>query len=63
MRSTKKQPKSGQFVEVWEAHGKVWSNVHKWEGEVLLTYNHAANKFVPHCWEHGSACVNLRYYK
>lgn len=38
MKLSKDMPKSGQFVQVWEYEGKVWSTTLRWVEGVLFSY-------------------------
>ena len=39
MKEVKEMPKTGQFIEVNEFGGELWSRVHRWDDDELMTYN------------------------
>jgi len=45
MTFSKDMPKSGQFVQVWEHEGKMWSTTLKWVKGVLYSYNEMSGSF------------------
>lgn len=45
MRRTKKMPKQGQFVAIWEYNGVLWSGVYKYIEDVIYRYNPYADEF------------------
>ena len=56
------KPTSGQFIEMWEYNGQVWSQNYKWNDGTLYSFSYESDGWViDHNTLTGNDITNVQY--